>query len=229
MKKVSVILLLLLSLGLVACGEVEIMSDPNYQSQPAGGTEQAQSAAEGEAGAATAADTENGSWLAQFVSAEEDGIRVYLSAQPMGGAGRPEGFEPPEGAEPGQMPEGFELPEGAEPGQMPEGFELPEGAEPGQMPEGFEPPEGVEPGERPEGGRGGFGRNMTFAETESFYSLAEGWTLLIDGEEAELSQLAEGDLLNISLVEGQVTSIIRMQLPQFGEAPEEETEEAVRE
>lgn len=199
MKKVSVILLLLLSLGLVACGEVEIMSDPNYQSQPAGGTEQAQSAAEGEAGAATAADTENGSWLAQFVSAEEDGIRVYLSAQPMGGAGRPEGFEPPEGAEPGQMPEGFE------------------------------PPEGVEPGERPEGGRGGFGRNMTFAETESFYSLAEGWTLLIDGEEAELSQLAEGDLLNISLVEGQVTSIIRMQLPQFGEAPEEETEEAVRE
>lgn len=214
MKKVSVILLLLLSLGLVACGEVEIMSDPNYQSQPAGGTEQAQSAAEGEAGAATAADTENGSWLAQFVSAEEDGIRVYLSAQPMGGAGRPEGFEPPEGAEPGQMPEGFELPEGAEPGQMPEGFE---------------PPEGVEPGERPEGGRGGFGRNMTFAETESFYSLAEGWTLLIDGEEAELSQLAEGDLLNISLVEGQVTSIIRMQLPQFGEAPEEETEEAVRE
>jgi len=214
MKKVSVILLLLLSLGLVACGEVEIMSDPNYQSQPAGGTEQAQSAAEGEAGAATAADTENGSWLAQFVSAEEDGIRVYLSAQPMGGAGRPEGFEPPEGAEPGQMPEGFEPPEGAEPGQMPEGFE---------------PPEGVEPGERPEGGRGGFGRNMTFAETESFYSLAEGWTLLIDGEEAELSQLAEGDLLNISLVEGQVTSIIRMQLPQFGEAPEEETEEAVRE
>lgn len=200
MKKPLVILfLLLLTLSFAACGEPETLPDPDIQPLP--GSEESQSFVPQEEAAASqgeTADTENGNWMAQFVSADGEEIVVCLSAQPMGG-----------------------------------GFgrgERPEGTEAAEMSEGFQPPEGMEPGEMPEGeatarDRGGFGGRMIFVETESSYPLSADFTVLIDGTAGELSQLAEGDILSLRLEDGQVMQISRMQMPDFGDAPEEVPEE----